>query len=249
MGLTIHPLECGWLTTDFGTIVTGQSGQVRVPVPAFLIEHPQGLVLFDLGMHRTLTNSTDRLGPLAAMLGVEMAPEAQLSAQLAAVGHDPADVTLAVSSHLHFDHVGGLAELPAATLIVQADEWKAATDAAVRPGAYVRADFDLGHARKLVDGVFDLFGDGALVLHPTPGHSAGHQSLLVEGRTLLLGDACFCRLALDEDALPSVSHDADRHRRTFAWLRQRQAEGVGLVFSHDPGQWAQVRAGVTPWDR
>jgi glyoxylase-like metal-dependent hydrolase (beta-lactamase superfamily II) len=249
MGLTIRPLECGWLTTAFGAIVAGQSGQVRVPVPAFLIEHPKGLVLFDLGMHPSLTDSTDRIGPLAAMLGVEMAPEAHLSAQLARVGHDPADVTLAVASHLHFDHVGGLTELPAATLVVQDDEWKAASDPGVRPGAYVRDDFDLGHARKLVDGIFDLFGDGALVIHPTPGHTAGHQSLLVEGRTLLLGDACFCRLALDADALPPVSHDAERHRQTFAWLRQRQAEGVGLVFSHDPDQWAEVQTGITPWGR
>jgi glyoxylase-like metal-dependent hydrolase (beta-lactamase superfamily II) len=243
VGLTIRPLECGWLTTDFGAIVAGQPGKVRVPVPSYLIEHPKGVVLFDLGMHPSFVQSTARLGSLAGRLEVEMAPQARLSEQLASVGQDPGGVALAVPSHLHFDHAGGLVELPNATVIVQADEWKAASDRDVKTPAYIRNDFDLGHARKLVDGSFDLFGDGALILHPTPGHTPGHQSLLVEGRTLLLGDACFCRLALDTDTLPPVTHDAERHRRTLGWIREREAAGVRVIFSHDPDQWEKIRAG------
>ena len=72
MGLKIRPLECGWLTVDFGSIVSGQSGRIRVPVPAIANEHPKGLVLFDHGMHQSLTRSSDRRGaapvPLPAPL-------------------------------------------------------------------------------------------------------------------------------------------------------------------------------------
>jgi hypothetical protein len=61
--------------------------------------------------------------------------------------------------------------------------------------------------------------------------------LLVENRMLLVGDACYCRLALDRDALPAFAADAERQRQTFAWLRAREAAGIQLVFSHDTDQW------------
>ena len=248
MGLTIRPFECGWLNVDYSLIVPGHSGQVRVPVPAFLIEHPKGLVLFDLGLHSSLVHSSERIGKVAAVIGVEMTPEARLTAQLAAVGHDPADIALAVPSHLHWDHVGGLSELPDSTLVLQAAEWTIANDPPPGSVGYIRQDFDLGHARKLLEGSFDLFGDGALTIVPTPGHTAGHQSLLVEGRTLLVGDACNCQVALDEDAVLTASYDIERARQTFAWLRQRQADGVRLVYSHDYLQWPQVKSGITSVD-
>jgi glyoxylase-like metal-dependent hydrolase (beta-lactamase superfamily II) len=240
----IHPLECGWLTIDFGALVSGQSGKIRIPVGAYLLEHARGLVLFDLGLHRSLVDSTERIGTVAKMVEVDMPSDAKLTAQLASVGHDPAEIVVAVASHLHFDHVGGLAELPNATLIVQADEWDAASREGRVPGSYNCEDFDLGHARRLVEGVFDVFGDGSLVIHPTPGHTVGHQSLLVEGQRLFVGDACYCRVALDNDALPERTSDPERHRETFAWLRQREAEGASVVFSHDPDQWARVRSGA-----
>ena len=64
--------------------------------------------------------------------------------------------------------------------------------------------------------------------------------MLVEGRLLLVGDACYCRLALDRDALPVYSPDPERQRATFGWLREQEAAGVDLVFSHDPDQWAAL---------
>jgi glyoxylase-like metal-dependent hydrolase (beta-lactamase superfamily II) len=236
MTVTIQALECGSITIDFGGLVKGQTGRIRVPVPAYLIEHPRGTVLFDLGLHPSLGQSPDRLGHLRDILTVDLPTEAELANRLGSVECDPSDVDLAVPSHLHFDHVGGLAEVPEATLVVQGAEWADAC-ASAAGGPYVVDDFDLGHARRLLDGEHDLFGDGSLRLIPTPGHTAGHQSLLVEGRTLLVGDACYCQLALDTDALPAASHDEDRHRQTFAWLREQQRRGVELVYSHDPERW------------
>jgi hypothetical protein len=61
-------------------------------------------------------------------------------------------VAPAVPCRLHFGHVGGAGELPDATMIIQADEWLAATAPEVQPGAYVRDDFDLGHVRQELDG-------------------------------------------------------------------------------------------------
>lgn len=222
-------------------MLEGGEGRMHMPVAAFLIEHPSGTVVFDTGMHPELEHTTDRMGATAGMFVVEQTPSWTLTGQLAEVGVAPDDVDLAVVSHLHFDHGGGLGQLPEARLVVQHDEWAAAFDETmVELGVFNPADFDLGHQRQELEGEHDLFGDGSLVLLPTPGHTAGHQSLLVEERLLLVGDACYCQLALDRDALPPFPVDGDRQREGFRWIREQQAAGVQVVYSHDTDQWATL---------
>lgn len=238
-GLVVRPLECGWLTTDAGGMVIGEAGTWRIPVGAFLVEHPAGAVLFDTGMHPELEHDTSRMRATAAMFQVEQSPAWTVAGQLERVGVAPEDVAVAVVSHLHFDHCGGLGQLPAARVVVQRAEWDAAFDEGmVELGVFNPDDFDLGHDRQVADGEVDLFGDGRLRVLPTAGHTAGHQSLLVDGTTLLVGDACYCQLALDRDAPSPFAADVDAQRRVFAQLRELQAAGTRLVYSHDPDQWA-----------
>jgi glyoxylase-like metal-dependent hydrolase (beta-lactamase superfamily II) len=214
-----------------------------MPVGAFLVEHPDGTVVFDTGMHPELEHSTERLRSTAELFEVEQSATSTVVGQLAERDVGPDDVDLVVVSHLHFDHCGGLGLLPDARLVVQQAEWAAAFSAPlVEFGVFNPDDFDLGHDRQALDGEHDLFGDGSVVVVPTAGHTAGHQSLLVEGRLLLTGDACYCRLALDLDQLPPFGHDLERQRGVFAWLRDQEAAGVQLVFSHDADQWAALPA-------
>jgi glyoxylase-like metal-dependent hydrolase (beta-lactamase superfamily II) len=234
-------LECGWLTSDAALMVTGQTGTMRMPVPAFVVEHARGTLVFDTGMHPELLERTDRMRSTADLFDLHISADCMLPARLAEIDIDPAAVTHAALSHLHFDHCGGLVGVPNARVLVQRAEWDAAfDDGLVEFGVYNPGDFDLGHDRDVVDGEHDVFGDGSVKLVPTPGHTAGHQSLLIEDRLLLVGDACYCRLALDLDALPGFSADADRQRATFGELRKREANGTTLVFSHDADQWATL---------
>jgi len=241
MTCIVRPLTCGWMTADFNLMVSGQQGRFHLPVGAFLIEHSQGLVLFDSGLHPELLTSKDRLGAVGSMFDIDLTPEGLVEGQLDKLGVDPADVTIAVASHLHYDHCGGLGQVPNARLVVQEAEWQAAHDPeAIAIGGYNPDDFELGHDRQMLDGDHDLFGDGTLVLRTSVGHTAGHQSLMVDGRLLLVGDACYCRLALDLDSPPAFAFDEDQQRASFAWLRAQEANGLQLVFSHDKDQWATL---------
>src|SRR5947207_9156805 len=109
----LHAFDCGWLSADLHLFLTGVSGRVRAPVPAYLIEHPRGLVLFDSGLHADArVDAEKRLGFLAKLFHVEFGAGETVGERLRALGHDPARVTHLVTSHLHFDHAGGHAEIP-----------------------------------------------------------------------------------------------------------------------------------------
>jgi len=158
-------LTCGWLTGDAGLFAAGATGRLRVPVPCFLIEHPQGLVLFDSGLHAEAATAPEaRLGSAASLFAVELAPHEDVGARLAALGVSPGAVRFLVTSHLHFDHTGGHATIPNAALVVQRAEWTAARDPELARGLlYDPANYDLGHEVRCVDGEHDLFGDGRVV--------------------------------------------------------------------------------------
>ena len=103
---------------------------------------------------------------------------------------------------------------------------------------YDPRDYDLGHARRLVDGEHDLFGDGSVICVPTHGHTPGHQSLrvrLASGDVVLTADACYLRRALDAMQLPPVVHDRDAMLASYRRLRALEAAGARLYFGHDPG--------------
>lgn len=228
---------------------------IRIPVIAFLIEHPSaGPILIDTGFHRVVAegSASERnrnlglIGRLTAK-NIQMSPEQTVAAQLRARDIDPASIQLIVMTHLHFDHASALADFPGATVIASAAEWRAATErrAALfgyppaqldpRP-AYRTIDFDAPAARAYpgahpdVAGAFesalDLFDDGSLVLAYTPGHSKGHMSVIARLR--------------DHEAL--IAGDAIY---TLATLR----DGQRPWRSEDPGAFKRSVRALQQWDR
>ena len=248
--MRLHALTCGWLDGPLGNFLAGEHGRLRVPVPCFLIEHPQGAVLFDSGLHpQTQHDPGGRLGVVAKVFGVEFAPGEEVAARLAAVGVDAARVRYLINSHLHFHHTGGNEQIPNARLVVQRREWEAGHDAdQIARQFYFPHDYQLGHQTLLVDGEHDLFGDGRVVCLPTHGHTPGHQSLRVRldsGDVILTGDACYLRRTLEELHLPSVADDPDAMRAALLRLRALRDAGARLIFGHDPDDWATVPALMT----
>lgn len=248
--MRLHALTCGWLDGPMGNFLAGEHGRLRVPVPCFLIEHPQGAVLFDSGLHpQTQRDPDGRLGVVAKVFGVEFTAGEEVSARLAGLGIDAGKVRYLINSHLHFDHTGGNEQIPNARLVVQRREWEAGHEPdQIARQFYYPHDYDHGHDTLLVDGEHDLFGDGRIVCVPTHGHTPGHQSLrlrLDSGDVVLTGDACYLRRTLEGLHLPSVVDDEEAMRLALLRLRALRDAGARLIFGHDPEDWATVPALLT----
>lgn len=246
MGLKLYAMTCGHLTGRLGHMMEGGEGEVLLPIPAYLIEHEKGTALFDTGMHPDCqTDPVARIGAeLPRLYRFHYSPGEEIGARLRAIGRDPGRIDFIINSHLHFDHVGGNAQIPNATMVVQKPEWEAGMDpeiAALR--GFNRRDFDLGHKLRKVEGEHDLFGDGSVVCLPTYGHTPGHQSLrlrLGSGDVVLAGDACyFCR-TLRERRLPKRVHDRAAMLASLDRLARLEAEGARIFFGHDIAFWKDV---------
>lgn len=246
MSIALYAFTCGLLEGEFGRVMEGGEGRIAMPVPVFLIEHPKGRVLFDSGLHPDCQHDpVGRLGErMASLYAIRFRPGEEISARLEAIDRDPARIDLIVNSHLHFDHVGGNALVPNATMIVQRREWEARLDPDIAvPHGYDARDYDVGHMLRLIDGEYDVFGDGSVVCMPTYGHTPGHQSLRVRldsGDTVLAADACYFCQTLRERRLPRYVFDREAMMDSLDRLAALEERGAHIFFGHDPEFWRTV---------
>jgi glyoxylase-like metal-dependent hydrolase (beta-lactamase superfamily II) len=240
-------MTCGWLTLPAKFVLDGMAGELRLPIPSYLIVHPKGKVIFDSGLHTGLqTDPAARIGKAASYTKVEYRPGEELRSRLAILDVRPEEITHLVNSHLHYDHSGGNEQVPNAPLIIQKPEWEAAMDPNLAyKNGFDKRDFDLGQDVKQISGEHDLFGDGSVTLFPTYGHTPGHQSMkitLPRGDVVLTGDACYMRKTLDDLHLPRASflHDREGMIASLQKFRDLQRSGARIFYGHDPDHWANV---------
>lgn len=257
-GLRVYALCGGQLELDVALMLPDRAPGSRwtVPVPAFLVVHARGRLLFDTGVHRAaIADPVGRLGEARTRrFGVRSEPGDDVVSQLALLGLRQGDVTHVANSHFHFDHCGGNEFFPRSRFLVQRKELEAARDPevlAVKRYVPSPEDFDHPLAYQPVDGEHDVFGDGTVVLIPTYGHTPGHQSLRVragKGTDLVLAaDACYTRENMDRDLLPGVRWDPDEMARSMARLRGlRDREGATVIYGHDPDQWRELPRAPAP---
>lgn len=268
----VLPLECGrmpcppgWLHRPDGPLspvramapILTRRGMLSIPIPAFLVRHPTaGVIVVDSGLHAsTVDDPAQSFGRAGRMLyRVSSTRDMCLPRQLAAHGVDVADVALVVMTHLHYDHTSGLAHLaPGTRAVVDAAEWRAFAGGGFTEG-YMHHHVDGRLAWELLDvqggglhGAFahtlDLFGDGSVRLLSTPGHTAGHCSLLLRGtggrRVLLCGDASYSAASLAAGWVPLFLDDQDAFEASRAALRADLAEHPQTLVAHghDPDVW------------
>lgn len=235
------------------------------PVSVFIIEHEDGLIIFDVGMSLRIKTDPeywpDRITRMIMnkIFRFEIGPEDTLTRKLELAGYAASDVRKAVVSHLHFDHVGCISEIPQAELLVAADAWEHMLGPHPEREAVLRRDIDIPGARwsriefePVTDdspGPFtmahDVMGDGSLVMLPTPGHMPGSTSLLIrtDPPVLLVGDLCYSLKGLMEDIFPGTG-EKEILARSYADVRtlMEQMPGLLIVPSHDPEAVARLKA-------
>ena len=245
MTMKLYAMTCGWMTMPLGDILEGEEGMIRIPVPAYLIDHPRGRILFDSGMHETVaTDAKARLGGMAKYFGVDFQASDHVGAQLGRLDLGVEDVDILVNSHLHFDHAGGNAAIPNSPVLLQTREWEAGMDADLaQANGFQKQDYDTGQDMKLVEGEHDIFGDGSVTCIPTFGHTPGHQSLLLKmdgGDIFLAGDACDLRRSLEGLHLPPYAHDKAEMLASIGRVKEFQGRGARIFFGHDPEFWDTI---------
>ena len=240
--LRVYALSCGSLEFDRSLFFPAEAPGTRfvATVSSYLVVHPRGKLVFDTGIScDALADPAARLGKrVASLFAIRSRAGEDVVSQLATLGIRPDDIRYVVNSHFHFDHCGCNASFPRAQFLVQRAELSIARAEGNR---YNAKDWDHPLEYREIDGEHDVFGDGSVVLLPTPGHTAGHQSLWIragERQFVLAADACYTQEHLERTILPSNAYDAAQMTLSLAMLRGlRERRGVELLYGHDAAQW------------
>jgi N-acyl homoserine lactone hydrolase len=197
----LYVFDCGMLTisTEGVTryhVTPAEVGEARMPVPCFLVAHPKGTLMWDLGVIPDATVEK-QAATGGARYDVNSTAAAlvkrTLRSQLAAIGYSPADITYVAISHAHKDHSANLNQFASSTWLTRPAErefmWKPANER-VEPSFY--AALERSKSIDLVEDEYDVFGDGTVIIKAAPGHTPGHQVLVLRlastGRVMLGGD-------------------------------------------------------------
>jgi N-acyl homoserine lactone hydrolase len=252
----LYAFHCGGDLSDmagFDPFDERVGTRVYNPYFFFLIRHPQGVVVFDSGLHPALASDPEsRLGPDAASFRLQLGADDHVEARLASVNMKPADVDVVVQSHLHFDHAGGLEALRHAPVLIQRRELEFAREPPVyQRDVYARADFDLALDWQQLDGDHDVFGDGRMRIVATPGHTPGHQSLMVtlgERVVILLADATYLLDKMRARRLPAILWSPDEMVASWERLEQLEREHDALLMpTHNLDFRTQMKLAPDSW--
>ena len=209
----LYALDCGHL--DFKSLgmfsdtgdYDGKPG--RIVTPCYLIHHPAGWMLWDAGLGDQLAQTKQGIDILGGLVH-EQVP-VTLLAQLAALNLKPADIRVVAFSHLHEDHVGNAnLFVKSATWIINDKElaWAKSEPAPLRVEPSLFAGVERAEV-KHIDADFDVFGDGRVIVLKAPGHTPGHQVLLLRlkkaGALLLCGGLYPLRESRMQKRVPSIN--------------------------------------------
>jgi 4-pyridoxolactonase len=241
--MKVRLLDNGSIVIEHTQLLWNVPGpQVRIPVYSVLVEHDDGLFLFDTGI------DLDHMNRVLPFELPEQTPEQTIPAQLEACGFAVADVTTLVNSHLHIDHVGGNKLFPGTRTVIHSKEVAQARDH--EPFEFFGYsdkswDYD-GLALETVSGDIELAK--GMFLYETPGHTVGHYSLLLKpdggsAKPLLFAfDIAYTAAALEKGIQPGFHNNPSAGVRSIRRVKELAAENDAEIFySHDKDAWQTYR--------
>ncbi|WP_394843503.1 N-acyl homoserine lactonase family protein [Pendulispora brunnea] len=242
----LYTLECGHFQVDdmgFFSADGKPTGKgERMPDPCFVIRHPKGVLLWDTGLKDSTAQSKEGVKDVVGREFVDV----PLSEQLKALSLSPSDITFVGLSHLHADHAGNANQFTSSTWLVNRRELENGTKTPPAIGIDPSVFSDYRKANiKLLDGDYDVFGDGSVRILQTPGHTPGHQSLELRltnsGTVILSGDLAHSRENWAGHIAPSWNFD-----RAQTQASMERIEGIirtdhaRFVIQHDPEDFASL---------
>lgn len=202
----------------------------------YVIEHPKGKLIWDTGLPNGLVGQPPFTSPDG---NFTVSRTATATDQLKAIGLTPADIDYIALSHTHFDHTGAASDFSQATWIVQKDEYNFVTSDAMQknqPDQY-NAIKSLTKTKK-IEGDYDVFGDGSVVIKFMPGHTPGHSVLFVDlpqsGPVLLSGDLYHFNENRTHKGIPSFNTSVADTKNSFeAFETFAKTKKAKIIIQHE----------------
>jgi glyoxylase-like metal-dependent hydrolase (beta-lactamase superfamily II) len=239
----LYVLYCGDIAlNDMGRFSPGYSGPGELSVTCYLVKHAQGWLLWDTGLGDAVASMPAGQKSNAGV----WTNKKTLASQLAEIGVKPSDIRYLALSHSHGDHVGNVDLFPDATLLVQKAEYD-------WPDPLGVPRFKPGMKVVKAEGDHDVFGDGSVMLISTPGHTPGHQCLLVKlpktGAMMFTGDAVHTKANWDNKRAPTQNFN---HAQSLATLDRManvlKEHNAQLWIGHEPSEVAQRKYAPAYYD-
>jgi glyoxylase-like metal-dependent hydrolase (beta-lactamase superfamily II) len=212
-----------------------------LPIHVWVIEHPEGVIMVDTGELAS--------APALPFARFEIVPEDEIGPQLRRLGIAAGDVRTVVLTHLHGDHMDGVGQFAGKDILVNEGEYRytrslhgritSAIGRQVWPAGFVPKTFafrpaPLGPFARS----YPLTAAGDVLVLPTPGHTPGHSSIVVQQDGVsyfLAGDTSYTQRQLLDGRVDGVSPNAEQARRTMRAIQDFAAEYPTVYLpSHDP---------------
>lgn len=235
----MYVLDCGRLIAkDQSRWTPGvNAGQPReLSNNCYLFQHERGTLLWETGIADSVAGQKDGVpSPNGAVVWFR---ENTLAGQLERLGVKPAGITYVAVSHAHLDHIGNAKAFASSKLLMQKLEYQSAMEMTPKP-------LNEGQNVEMLSGDRDVFGDGSLTILSTPGHTPGHQSLLVKlpktGALILTGDLVHFQYMWDHKVVPAFNFDKEQSlasiERVGKLLHEHKAQ---LWIGHDKDISAKI---------
>jgi N-acyl homoserine lactone hydrolase len=238
-------LDCGRSVANDESVWTPSENvgrRVEFSSTCWLIQHGSEWLLWDTGVPESAHNDPRGWSTLPKLIVYHL--DKTLTDQLAEIGLKPGDITHVAISHTHGDHIGNMGLFPGSTILMQRAEYdwinsgNGSNDNVNQLMALARKLLGTPKNLRLIDGDADVFGDDSVTLVSTPGHTPGHQSLLVHlknsGFIILSGDVVHTEENFKKDIVPSLNTNKEESVASMDKIRRMIATYKAKFFiNHD----------------
>jgi N-acyl homoserine lactone hydrolase len=244
----LYRLDCGHsLANDESVWTPGENvgRNIEFSSTCWLIRHRNEWLLWDTGVPEATLNDPRGWSTLPKLIVYHL--DRSLVGQLAQIGMKPADIGTVAISHTHGDHIGNVSLFPSSTIVMQRAEYtwihspNGPNENVNQLMALARKLLGTPQRLRLIDGDSDLFGDGSVTLVSTPGHTPGHQSLLVHlknsGFIILSGDVVHLEGNFEKNIVPSLNTSKPQSIASMEKIRRLvDVYKATLFINHDKSQ-------------